>query len=239
MHKKKIFSIGIVAMFAVVAAFAMAGTASAAEFGNCLTAKTGGEGTGSTCGTAHVFKAFTGYYAVLTKKSGLSTVPLELETPAAGSGIRCTAVSGQGVNVNPGGNGVSEQVLAFEKCKGYGPVLEPCQKIVELKAQKINGTEKVIGSIKAEAISSTEQEITPTGFTIACSEGGTKTGGEVTKEYGGVTGKIVCKTVAPTKNYELFCNKAGGLTFAGMPSTQNGYTATTEAFYPAGKVYQK
>jgi hypothetical protein len=239
MHKKKMFSVGIVAMFAVVAAFAMAGTASAAQFGNCLTPKSLGEGAGSTCGTAHVFKAFGlgEYEGVVTKKPALTAVS-ELETPAFASKLVCTGLSGQGIVVN-GAKGISEQVLTFEKCKGEGPALAQCQNEIEAKKQKLNGTEKDIGSVKAEAISPTEQEISPTGFNVACTEGGTKTGGEITKEYGTVTGSITCTTLPPTKNYELHCAHAGGLIFGGQASFQTGYSETVEAFYPSGKVYQK
>jgi hypothetical protein len=53
----KLFSLGALAMLAAGAVFAMTGTASAASWGNCLKAKAGGEGAGSTCGTAHVFEA--------------------------------------------------------------------------------------------------------------------------------------------------------------------------------------
>ncbi len=250
MHKK-LFSIGLVAMFAMVAVFAMSGTASAGfQFGNCLKAKALGEGPGSTCGTSHVFTPFAtttenlkhevvpSYQAVLTKKPGL-TEDSVLETPAFGSGLKCKGLSGQGVDTNVAGNGISEQVLTFEKCIGTGPVLEPCQKEVELKKQKLNGTEKIIGSVKSEAINGTEDEIEPTGFNVACSKGGAKTSGEETEEFGEVTGKIKCQTVAPIKNYQLRCNHATGLLFAGVPSNQTGYSEVTEAFTPLGKVYQK
>jgi hypothetical protein len=241
MIKKKMFSVGITAMFAVVALFAMAGTASATGFGNCL--ESGKEA--ALCGSTHQFQEFAPgtYHAVITKKPG-STPPSELETPAFGSKLVCTGLSGQGVDINTGVHGISEQALVFEKCSGVGPALEKCQDEIALKKQKLNGTEKLIGSVKAEAINSTEQEISPTGFNTACTEGtGSKTGvgaGETTKEFGTVTGTITCKTV-PTlgKQYELHCEKATGLIFGGAASNQTGFSEAVEAFYPSGKIYQK
>jgi hypothetical protein len=239
--QKKLFSIGVVAMFAAVAVFALAGTASAANFGNCAKAKAGGEGAGSTCGTAHVFEAYAaGEPLSLTTKKASATGNFELQnetTPA--NGIVCTALSGQGIMENTGGNAVSGTTLVFEKCKGLG-ALAFCQAPVAGTAQKLNGTEKIEGAVSSEAISSTETEVTPTGFNIACTGGAEKAGplGETTVDLGEVTGKIVGHTVAAKQN-ELEFNKAKGEKFAGENSTQTGTSEQAEAYKPTEKIYQK
>jgi len=237
---KKFFSIGVVAMLALVAVFAMTGSASAASFGNCLKAKAGGEGAGSTCGTSHVFEAYkAGEPLSVTTKKAAATGNFILQNEATpANGIECTLLNGQGITINTAGNGLSVQALVFEKCKGLG-ALAFCQAPVKAVAQKLNGTEKIIGKTTSEAIAANETEVTPEGFNIACTGGAEKAGPqETTVDLGEVTGKIKGQTVA-AKPYELNFNKAKGEVFAGEASTQTGTSETTESYKPTGKVYQK
>jgi hypothetical protein len=230
---KKLFSISVAVVFAVVAFASMSAMASAAEFGNCNTALAGNH---PPCAANKTFTAFPNVTPIAgTTKKAAATGNFELQNEAnPANGITCTKLSGQGFFINGvASNGFTEQNLVFEGCTGVG-ALAFCQTVVSGTAQKINGTGKIAGLITAEAINGTEQEITPHGFLVTCTSG--SPGGTV--DLGTVTGAIKGQTV-PAKPYELNFNKAKGEVFAGEASTQTGTSESAEAYKPTGKIYAK
>jgi hypothetical protein len=230
---KKFFSMSV-AILAVAAFAVVPAIASAHEYGNCN--KTGATGVHPPCtASGKVFTPLTGGAtgtAIITKGDPGDFFLKNETTPA--NKIKCEKESGQGVEINSGGTGTGAEVATFEKCKGEG-ALAFCETPVSGTAQKINGTEKIIGAVEffASGPGETTVNIVPGSFEVAC------TGGvpESTVNLGTVTGSITGKAVA-LKPYELFFNEAGGLKFAGEGSDQTGTQENEEAFKPGGKIYE-
>jgi hypothetical protein len=228
--QKKLFSTGLAAVLAVVALSAITGTASAAEFGNCL-AK-GPKGT--PCFTGHEFTPFPAAtpVAVLPRIVPFSGNLIIANEATPTNAIECTKLSGQGTDTNLGALGHSEEDIAFEGCKGVGS-FEICQNTVRNRAQKINGTGKIEGEIEAEATGSEEEQVTlKNGFDVTCAGEGA---GE-TVSFGHITGQLkgALRQVQP---WELEFNKTKGLVFDGEPATMTGTSEAVEAYLPSAKVY--
>jgi len=230
---KKFFSISV-AILALAAFAVVPAMASAHEFGNCN--KTGTAGIHPPCTTSgKVFTPLTGGATgtAIVTKGDTGGFKLKNDTTPT-NGIECAKEGGQGVTINTGGTGTGAEVATFEKCKGVG-ALAFCQTVVSGSAQKINGTEKIIGAVEyfASGANETTVKVVTGSFEVACT-GGTP---ESTVNLGTVTGEITGKAVSG-KPYELAFTEAHGLTFAGEGSNQTGTQENVEAFKPLGKIYE-